>query len=87
MARMQKNARLQSREARSKLPVAKEPYWHSVERGRHLGYYKGSEGGSWWLRERVQRRYVSRRLGRADDTVDAGADVLCWSDALREALR
>jgi integrase len=87
MARQHRNARLQTRDARSKLKSSKEPYWHEIERGRSIGYYRGPEGGSWWLREYIGGAYRKRRLGRADDTNEAdGTLILSFTDAVRAAL-
>jgi len=87
MARQQRDFRLQTREARSNLELAREPYWHEVRRGLHLGYYKGVLGGSWLLRERRAGRYFKRDLGTADDAVEAdGVSVLSWTQALKIAL-
>ena len=88
MARQHRSARLQTRDARGKLIPRKEPYWHDIERGRSIGYYRGLKGGSWWLREFVAGNYRSRRLGRADDVNEAdGAMILSFTDAIRAALR
>ncbi len=88
MSRQHRNARLLTRDARSKLKPNKEPYWHDVERGRSIGYYRGGDGGSWWLREYIGGAYRKRRLGRADDTNEAdGATVLSFTDAVRMALQ
>lgn len=87
MARLQRDARLQTRDARRKLPVEHEPFWHEVRRGLHLGYRKGLGGGVWWLREYRDGRYAKRRLGIADDEIDAdGASVLSWSDAIQQVF-
>lgn len=87
MARQHRNARIQTRDARAKLGPSKEPYWHEVERGRSIGYYRGRSGGSWWLREYIAGTYRKRRLGRADDVNDAdGVSVLSFKDAVRLAL-
>jgi integrase len=85
LARLQRDARLQTRDARRKLPVEHEPFWHEVRRGLHLGYRKGLGGGVWWLREYRGGRYAKRRLGIADDEINAdGTTVLSWSDALNQ---
>jgi integrase len=87
MARQQRDIRLQTREARRKLAVRHEPYWHELRRGLHIGYRKGGSGGVWWLREFRNGRYAKRRLGIADDELDANATaVFSWSDALAVAL-
>ncbi|HET6518773.1 MAG TPA: hypothetical protein VFG47_03020, partial [Geminicoccaceae bacterium] len=79
MARTMRDARLETRAARSRLPAQKEPHWKAIEQGAHLGYYKGARGGSWIARYRPGDvgAYVKRRLGKADDVRDAdGAEVL-----------
>jgi integrase len=87
MPRQHRNTRLQTREARSKLKARREPYWHDLERGRSLGYYRGVHGGSWRLREYVNGAYRKRQLGRADDVNDAdGLQILSFRDAVRLAL-
>lgn len=87
MARQPRDIRLQTREARRKLAERHEPYWHELRRGLHLGYRKGGSGGVWWLREYRNGRYAKRRLGIAEDDIDAdSAAVLSWSDALTMAL-
>ena len=62
MSRQHRNARLQTREARLKLPHRHEPYWYEVERGRSLGYHTGVHGGSWRLRERLADALARPRL-------------------------
>src|SRR5215468_10472597 len=71
MPRQIRDVRLQSREARQKLETAKEPYWRELRRGLHVGYYKGHETGTWWLREIREGRRAKRRVGLADDHVPA----------------
>jgi integrase len=88
MARQRRSARLQTREARLKLAPRAEPYWYDIERGRAIGYYRGSSGGSWWLREYTNGAYRKRALSRADDKNDADGDrVLSFSDVVRLVLR
>jgi hypothetical protein len=60
-----------TRDARRQLASRKEPYWKELRRGLHVGYYKGSAAGSWWLREYCGGKRPKRRLGLADDSVEA----------------
>ena len=81
--------RLQTREARKKLPKRSEPYWLEISRGRYIGYRRGATGGFWLLREHCQGMgkkgaYIKRRLGSADDD-GAGDGLLSWDDARRLA--
>jgi integrase len=85
--------RLHTRDARKKLAPRDKPYWQEHRRGLHIGYRRGTEGGSWLMREFNSRAgkdlrggYVQRRLGIADDTVASdGVSVLSWEDAQRKA--
>ena len=87
MPQYYRQGRLQSREARRALPRSKEPTWHEVRRGLHLGYYRGTKAGTWWLREYRDGRHHKRRLGRADDDCFAdGRTVFSFADALKIAL-
>lgn len=49
--------------------------------------YKGSTAGTWWLREYCDGKRPKRRLGLADDGVEAGGPtVFSWSQVLIAAL-
>src|SRR5215813_10208851 len=86
--------RLSTREARKKLASRDKPYFHELRRGLAVGYRKGTDGGSWLLREFNPKAgkdgrggYVQRRLGIADDELPAdGVSVLSWQDATVVAL-
>lgn len=81
MARTVRDAKLDSRAARLKLAAQKPPYWSMIEQGRHVGYYKTASGGSWSARIRANG-YKEKRLGTADDTLDAnGTDILSFAQA------
>lgn len=88
MARRVKDARLDTRAARSKLEARQEPHWRLITEGRHLGYYKGARGGTWVARFRPPAggAYVKTTLGKADDTEDAdGVTVLGFAQATEKA--
>ena len=87
MPRQIRDVRLQTREARQKLAPAKEPYWRELRRGLHVGYYKGHETGTWWLRQIREGRRAKRRVGLADDHVPAdGKSVYSFEQILKVAL-
>jgi hypothetical protein len=87
MPRQIRDVRLQTREARRKLTPAKEPYWREIRRGLHVGYYKGQDTGTWWLREIRDGRRAKRRVGLADDHVPAdGKGVYSFEQLLKVAL-
>jgi integrase len=85
MSRTIRNARLDSRDGRSKLAVRREPHWVKIARGWHLGYRKiASDHGTWIARFRPatygKRQYKS--LGESDDRHDAdGSKFLSFRQA------
>ena len=82
MARTVTDAKLESRTARSKLVIRKKPFYRSLEPGRHIGYYKGAQGGVWLARLNDAGKYREQSLGTADDVRDAnGSDVLSFAQA------
>ena len=87
MARTVRDAKLETRAARERLPVHHEPYWRAIVRGSHLGYRKGKRGGVWLARFRPDGgKYVKRSLGKADDILDAdGFAVLSFAQAQEKA--
>ncbi|MSP83880.1 MAG: site-specific integrase [Alphaproteobacteria bacterium] len=86
MARTVKDARIESREARGRLPARHEPHWRAIDSGAHLGYRKGPRGGSWIARARVGGAYAKSVLGTADDVQDAdGVKVLNFRQAQEHA--
>ncbi len=46
MARQVRDAKLSTREARSKLSVQHVPHWRLIHEGLHLGYRKGARAGT-----------------------------------------
>jgi integrase len=74
MARRKLDVRLNTRTARLKLSIRREPYWVNLSAGLSLGYRRGATGGTW-----IARRYSAESgrtfaaIGPADDTLDAGA--------------
>jgi integrase len=83
MTRTVRDAKIETRQARSRLPVVDEPHWRSIAEGSHIGYRKGIRGGKWIGRFRGGRgAYVKKVLGAADDVVDAdGVDFLSYRQA------
>jgi integrase len=89
MGRTVKDARLQDRASRSRLPISSDIYWRAINEGCHLGYYRGARGGKWVVRYRKPGSgtgYVKVRLGEADDVRDAdGETILDWRQAQDKA--
>lgn len=86
MARTVQDVRLDNRSSRVRLEPRKKPYYRLIEQGRHIGYYRGSRGGSWLARTSLDGRYVQEKIGAADDVRDAnGIDVLSFAQAQAKA--
>jgi integrase len=88
MARTVRNAKLDTRSARTKLEPRREPYWVVISKGCALGYRKGSEGGTWISRFRDDAgKQHYQALGAADDAMDAdgGGLSMTYADAQRKA--
>jgi len=87
MARTVRNAKLDSRSARSRLATRREPYWTVVSRGCAIGYRKGAKGGTWIARFRdADGRQHYEALGGADDAVESDvAGTLAYAQAQERA--
>jgi integrase len=87
MARLVRDAKLETRTARTRLPIGPKPYFRRLEVGFHLGYRRLSNGGTWIARRFAEdSRYREFRLGLADDTQDAdGVCVLDYAQAQKVA--
>ena len=88
MARTVRDAKLESRTARSVLAVRGKPYYRAIDPGLHLGYRKGRAGGRWVVRRYVgdQDYKVETLDGIADDRQDAdGVAVLSFAQAQAKA--
>jgi integrase len=86
MARTVRNAKLDTRSARSKLPAKKSGYWVPITRGFALGYRKGPKGSVWIARLIDHRGRRETRLGPADDALDAdGERILDYTQAQAKA--
>lgn len=96
MARLPRDARLETREARLRLPPPKdrEPFWKQLQPGLFIGYRKNPTGGVWMARVSARSvgridgaAYIKKTLGTADDFADSnGTDVLSYREAFAEAL-
>jgi integrase len=89
MARTAKNAKVDSRSARSKLPARREPYWTKIQTGGHLGYRRITTGGFWIARYRdaAAGKRTYHALGSADDFADHDGENVFSFDAAQEAAR
>ena len=88
MSRIVRDAKLESRSARSQLKVSGKPYYRALESGLHLGYRKGKKGGRWVVRLYVgDKDYKVRGMeGVPDDLQDAdGKAVLSYAQAQEQA--
>ena len=94
MARTLRNASIETRTARSKLPGRRKPFYCKIQDGLHLGYRKpkGRHGrntpaGKWVLRHYVGgQAYQLEVIAEADDTSDAdGRKILNFQQAQKRA--
>ena len=87
MARAVRNRKLDTRSARTKLAVRREPYWTVDSAGCALGYRRGANGGTWIAKFRDEggRRHYEA-IGAADDARDPdGLSVLSYGQAQEKA--
>ena len=89
MPRIVRETNITTRTARSKLAVAKKPYYRALDEGLHLGYRQSHSGGAWVVRFYDNGSYKIKNLsGRPDDVLDAdGETVLNWTQAQAEARK
>ena len=87
MARIVRNAKLDTRSARTKCEVRREPYWQKISKGCFIGYRRIADGGTWVARMRdTEGRQHYEALGAADDTRDPdGLTVLSFAQAQEQA--
>jgi integrase len=83
MARTVRNAKLDTRSARSRLTARREPYWTVISGGCALGYRRGANGGTWIGRFRDDKgRQHYEALGASDDARDPdGLSVFSFAQA------
>ena len=94
MARTVSDAKIGTREARSKLPARRKPYWRSVQQGLAIGYRKprGRRGkpagaGAWIMRAWAGGAYREKAIAVADDFATAdGTVVLNFAQAQAKVL-
>jgi integrase len=88
VARKVKDKELDSRAARSRLKPRGKVYWHTIERGLHVGYRRlRGKSGTWWARHYIgEQQYQVEPLGIADDMSDPdGVAVLDFDQAVEKA--
>ncbi len=80
--------RLETREARRKLPPRHDVYWRSVGKALAVGYRNSGAKGStpqWYVRRFRNGAYIKEAIGDTDDN-GPGANRLSWQDALAKAM-
>lgn len=85
MARIVRNAKLDTRTARAGLPQGL--HWHHISNGFTLGYRKAPRSNV-WIAKLVKPGFREQRtLGPADDVLDpGGVHVLSFGQAQRKAF-
>jgi hypothetical protein len=83
IARTIRNGKLDTRSARSRMTLRREPYWTVISEGCALGYRRGAKGGTWIGRFRDETgRQHYEALGAADDARDPdGLSVFSFAQA------
>ena len=77
MARTVRDAKLESRTARTQLKPVAKPYYRAIDEGLHLGYRKGKTAGKWVMRWYVgAQTYLTETIATADDTIDADGNAI-----------
>src|SRR5262245_32035434 len=87
---MDTKTQLMTAKGRAALPVQHKPHWAPLERGLHLGLYKGERGSKWVARMYVGAgRYEETTLGCVVGDEDAAPEkpALEIGDAMGEAKR
>jgi hypothetical protein len=86
VARTVKNTKLDTRSARSRLKIRREPYWTVLSKGCALGYRKGALGVTWVGRYRdSDGRQHYQAIGAADDVTDDRVTSMSFDDAQGKA--
>jgi integrase len=95
MPRKVRDSNLETRTARSRLPVRHKPFFRLIEPGLHLGYRKLTSGPGTWLARRYtgDGRYTVENLRTADGTLvladdfedSDGARILSFAQAQQAA--
>jgi len=87
MAKRVRDALLDSRAAREKLPAQAKPYYRSLGPGLHIGYRKGKTGGVWVARLYLGgQSYEVKKIAHADGKLDAdGVNILDFWQAQDKA--
>jgi integrase len=87
VARTVRNAKLDTRSARTKCEVRREPHWQKISAGCFVGYRRIATGGTWVARMRdAEGTQHYKALGGADDIRDAdGLTVLSFAQAQERA--
>src|SRR5208282_5702588 len=80
VARTVRNAKLDTRSARTKCEIRREPHWQKISKGCFIGYRRIAGGGTWVARMRdAEGRQHYDALGAADDIRDPdGLTVLSF---------
>lgn len=77
MARAVRGSRVDTRAARQKLIVQREPHWVKITKGCYIGYRKTANAEGTWIarfRDRLGKQH-HKAIGAADDIMDADNDT------------
>jgi integrase len=87
MGKTVRDAKLESPAAREKLKRRAKPYYKAIDKGLHLGYRRGKDGGRWVMRRYIGgEKYVVETIATADDHSSAdGGTILNFHQAQAKA--
>jgi hypothetical protein len=86
VARHVRDARIEGRDARRRLPLQSEPHWRAIVQGVHVGYYKGRRSTAWVVGWASLRAAIARSLSASRMTwrrIGAAAFRLCETGRVR----
>ena len=90
MARTSKNPRIINRTVRTSLAPRRDPYWHLIAEGQHIGYRRIPDALGTWVARYYTTEHGRRfqALGVADDEATAdGHAILTFAEAMAAAQR
>jgi integrase len=76
MPRPVRDAKLDSRTARAKLPISGAPRYVAIAAGVHLGYRRNANGGKWVVRLYLDGKYQVFVFADTDDRLDADGETI-----------
>jgi hypothetical protein len=86
VARHVRDARIEGRDARRRLPMQSEPHWRAIVQGVHVGYYEGRRSTAWVVGWASLRAATANSISASRTTcrqIGAAAFRLCETGRVR----